>query len=288
MGDPASEKLIFNAFLRVAPDFAEESIASWEQPTADPPDVLCITKSGGKVGVELAAWLHEVQISSEKKREAREVSILDAIGPQPNNNTANIYNANLYAKLSRVVVGDQTAFRAELFDLIQWANLRWQTLPSHQSLQGYWHTDFSSYPTLVKYLSKIEFYPRDWYEGRPPDGKRVMHSWPNGNDWLGFRAPGGFFSEQDMLNALLRVLCKKIEKYKNKPPSFPMDEFNLLVHYDKAFIYNAPAETAHFKFEDAAQRAREFIGHSPGRFDKIFLFVGLIPGEKAFQLFPNP
>jgi hypothetical protein len=59
MGDPASEKIIFDAFLRIQPDFADEAITSWEQTKADPPDVLCVTRSGRRIGVELAEWLNE-------------------------------------------------------------------------------------------------------------------------------------------------------------------------------------------------------------------------------------
>jgi hypothetical protein len=100
------------------------------------------------------------------------------------------------------------------------------------------------------------------------------------------RHEGELIAEHDMVHALLRVLCKKIEKYKNRPPTSTLDEFHLFMHYDKAYIYNTPVKTVWFKFEDAAQAARRFIKLDPGQFNKIFLFFALDPGEKVFQLFP--
>ena len=111
--------------------------------------------------------------------------------------------------------------------------------------------------------------------------------WPTGCDWLVFPARGGFYSPDPMVDALLRIITKKIEKYEAKPPAIPLDAFCLLIHYDQAWEWNSPVETPDFKFEDAAATAADFVGDDPGSFDKIFLFIALQPGERLFQLYPS-
>jgi hypothetical protein len=225
MGDRATERAIFDAFIRIEPNFADESIASWQQPKDDPPDVLCTTATGRQIGVELADWVNEAQITKAKGEESSQKALANAIGAQPENNTANIYFAQLYSKPRiRVSAVDQSSFRSEIFDLVSSVDSQWQKHPEWQSHQGYWHTDFSVYPTLAKHLTKIVFHSRDWYQGVPPNGRRIKRKWSPGHDWLVSEDPrGGPYSEQAMVHALLRVLCKKIEKYEKKPPAVPLN-----------------------------------------------------------------
>jgi hypothetical protein len=66
-----------------------------------------------------------------------------------------------------------------------------------------------------------------------------------------------------------------------------LDEFDLLVHYDLAWVYNSPVETLAFKFADAARARADLIGDDPGAFDKIFLFVPHNEAQSVFQLYPR-
>ena len=137
MGDRQSEKVIFEAFLRVNSGFAGEAIAMFEQPDDDPPDVLCTTSSGRRVGVELGEWLNEDQIHDAKGSEAIQRSILQAIGPQPPNDTENIYFAWLHPKpKARVKPADAQLFRTELFRLVGDVDARWDQEDDWQSPQG--------------------------------------------------------------------------------------------------------------------------------------------------------
>ena len=80
-----------------------------------------------------------------------------------------------------------------------------------------------------------------------------------------------------MLQPLLELLAQKQEHYGNCGTGF--DRLCLVVYYNLAVLYNSPVETLNFKFEDAVQVAKEFIGDDPKPFDDIFLFLAINDGR---------
>ena len=72
------EREAWRGFLAAAPEFAGDTIGSAVD-GPDPPDVLCVTRSGKKIGVELTKWVEHGQITSGKARESFEDSYLDII-----------------------------------------------------------------------------------------------------------------------------------------------------------------------------------------------------------------
>jgi hypothetical protein len=277
MGNPTAEKNTFAAFLAAAPAFAGDEIANWSQPKDDPPDVLCTTKAGLYVGLELTEWLDNGQIASAKADEAIENSIRQAIRPEPPNNTDHIHMAWLLTlPKARVKPTDAIAFRLELLSLVDEVDSRWDAEEEWQSPQGCWWMDFKRYPTLAKYLSQVRFFPRSRFGGSAPT--------KGGQGWLTFPCRGGAYSELSMMAALRERLSDKIGKYAARPGS--LKEFHLLLHYDLAWEYNSPVETLNFNFADAARAAAVFIGDDPGAFDRIFLFVPHNESQKVFQLYP--
>jgi hypothetical protein len=108
------EKAIFEAFLRVLPNFAGEPIQGEAKQPADEkefPDVVCTTISGKRIGVELGEWFNEQELRSIKSMEGIQKSILDAIGPQGNNETGNIYVVWPKAKVkARIKIGRRNRF----------------------------------------------------------------------------------------------------------------------------------------------------------------------------------
>ena len=79
-----NEKLIFESFLKTCPDFADEPIDRWDgveewyakralTPPSHPydkrPDIICVTSSGKKIGVELKSWVNREQITEARKQE---------------------------------------------------------------------------------------------------------------------------------------------------------------------------------------------------------------------------
>lgn len=96
MADRAGENAIFELFLKTKPDFAGDPLRAWSQPLQDPPDILCETVSGRRIGVELGEWLNESQMTRARGVEAIQESILAAIGRQPDNNLRNVYYAQMH------------------------------------------------------------------------------------------------------------------------------------------------------------------------------------------------
>jgi hypothetical protein len=272
------ERTIFEAFLRVVPDFASEKIVEWNQPEDERefPDVVCICASGRRLGVELGEWLHEDEIRAAKGMERIQDSILRAVGEQGLNQTSNIYTVWLFPKPKvRIKPTDTASFRGQLFRYIEEVDQRWPHERFWQSPQGYRasNEELASYPILQKYLNRIHFEPSDRYEGRPPHGHRVKRQWPAGPDWIRFLPRGGSFSHDTMLQSLVELLSEKKEHYGGSGTGF--DHLCLLIYYDSAVMYNSPAETLHFKFPDAAQAAKRIVGDDPDPFDTILLFIAV-------------
>ena len=265
------ELAVFNKFLDHHPPLFESEAFCVEQPDDDPPDILCTSRTGRLIGFELKAWLHEEQMGAAKASESTEESMLEALGPLPPNEYQHV--GRLWLRPKRPLrTEDAGSFRAELFDLIARVEARWPDELYWHSPQGHRWNDFSDYPTLQKYLDAVEFFPQD--------GGR---SWAGSVHWIRFPNRARAYDERVMLAPLRKVLQETINRYQRGRPG-GLDEFNLIVHYDQAFEYNVPVETAQFNFDDAAQKGREYIGEDAKAFDRVFLVNTIPPGE-AYLLY---
>lgn len=274
------ERAIFEAFLRVLPEFAGETVQEWRQPCDEFPDVICTSSSGKRIGVELGEWLNEEEIRTAKSMERIQDSILEAIGKQGDNRTENIYFVWLEPKAkARVKPKEKNYFRQQLFQFIKEVDKRWPSERFWHSPQGYEAKggDLKRYPLLMKYLNAIHLFPRMWYHGWPPNGYLKKRTWPPGHDWIIFPARGGAYSEDTMLQSLFELLAQKQEHYSKSGTGF--DRLCLIIYYNAAMLYCSPVETPHFKFEDAVQAAKQFIGDDASPFNDIFLFVAIDSGR---------
>ena len=275
VGNAIEEREVFGGFLAAMPLFAGSPVTGWQQPTQDPPDVEADLEDGSKVAVELTSWLNESQIGREKRIETVETSFRDAIKPEPSNETEHIFLVWLAPK-RRLPPADQPAFRSELLGLTGAIDKDWDSIPLSDSPQGFCWNDFTKYPTLEKYVDSLDIHPR-----RPalPSTmrKRGLH-------WLTFPATGGAYSPDWMVDALVQCVTAKTTKYAAKPVG--VSEFHLLVHYDKAFIYNSPVLGIGTSYKEAVKAAAAKIGGAVGVFDRIFVYVPVADGPQAFQLFP--
>jgi hypothetical protein len=113
----AAEKEAWRGFLAAEPEFAGDSIGSAVD-GPDPPDVLCITISGKKIGVELTKWVEHEQLTSGKARESFEGSYLYIIESAKHARASRIGWVWLHPKASRVKPNDLDQFRAELYDFL--------------------------------------------------------------------------------------------------------------------------------------------------------------------------
>lgn len=281
-----NEKLIFDSFLKVCPDFAGEPIAEWdvvedwygkhgleppEHPFDKRPDIIALTTSGRKIGVELKSWVNQEQITAARKQERIQENILNAIGEQPQNETRHIGYVRPFPKQVRFNSQDAMHFREEIFDLIQKEDSRWLQKPDQeQEVLANVH-DLTAFPTLEKYLHSVEIHPRPRFE----------------IDWIHFPSRGGAYSPNDMLGTLTRALLahRSDDRYKELRKRVVLDEVYLLVHYDfKAFAYNTPFDAADFGFKEAADLASDELGGDGGYFDRIFLFHFLWGKEEAERI----
>jgi hypothetical protein len=280
------ERAIFSAFLTAAPSFADESVVVWRQPDdeRDFPDIISTATSGALIGVELGEWLNQKEMTAAKGLERLHHSVLQAIGEQGPNRTENILFVWLHPKpKARIRPADSAAFRSELFSCIWNCDGRWSSERYWQSPQGarVAGADLTAYPTLGRYLNGIRMFPRARYHGWPPDGAIEKEQWAEGIDWITFPARGGPFSEDTMLQPLLQLLSDKTEHYAGEGTGF--SRLYLVVYYNQAVLYNSPAETPRFGFEDAVVRACEFLEGDPDPFDAIFLFIA-VDGGRVFTI----
>jgi hypothetical protein len=269
MNKQEKENEIFRAFLQACPEFAGEGLKEWSQP-ADPtdfPDVLCVTASGKKVGVELGEWLDEKQMSAAKGLQRVERSILDAVGEQGENPTKNIYRVTLKVKGKRVVrVEDREEFKKNLWELILEVDRLWESQDSWHTQRGYEAKaeDLVNRGLLNQHVEWIRFRPV------PPGGPYQTV----GLRWIRFPPRGGSFSEDTMVDALHSVIREKQNHYGRAATGF--DHLYLLVYYNEALLYNTPAEGLFVTFEDVAEKVTV---EQARPFDEIFLFIAVNGGE---------
>lgn len=276
MGNPIEEDAVFKGFLQEAPTFADGAVKDWRQPTSDPPDFEVEMEDGRMVGVELTSWLNESQIREAKRVEAIQRSFLEAIRPEPPNQTEHIFFIWMEPE-KRVVAADKQNFRKQLLALTKEIDERWESEPTWQSPQGFYFKRFDNYPGLGKYLKSIDVHPR-----RPFIESSMQKG---GHHWLTFPAKSGAYSPDWATNALRDVVKAKIDMYKAQPTG--VDEFHLLVHYDKALTYNTPVFGIEYGYEEAVHSVATQIGGAVGVFDKIFVFVPTATESKVIQLHPQ-
>ena len=274
------ERQIFQAFLELHPLFAAEPIERWVQPHTDPPDIVCSTTKGRDIGVELKSWVHESEIATNRPRWDFFESAEEALEPQPLNESNNILVVRFHPRkhVSRVRHPDRVPFRSEFYRLITVVDNNWQQ--DWDRPRGHYWRDFSSDPTLSKYLDGLRFWPKRNRFGEDS-------TYPSGQPWIVPGIEANSFSEQSSQNSLRTVASKALKQYDRRRTELQgLDEFCLLIHYDeKALFYNSPAETARFKFEDHAREAATFLRRASScPFDRIFLLIALEPRPRVFDV----
>ncbi len=208
-----------------------------------------------------------------KRHEGIELSLLGALEPFPPNETERIFAVWVYAKWR---LKNAEGLRAQLLQFIAELDKRWEHEPEWQCPQGFQVSDFSGYPILAKYLDALEVRPR------MPSVPSTMKKGSTG--WLILEPRGGSYSPDEMVDALCDRVKAKIDKYPAKPSG--MNEFYLLVHYDKAWVYNSPVKGIEWGYAEAVKAAAARTGNAVGVFDRIFVFVHVNNANKVFPFFP--
>src|SRR5882724_2169146 len=264
-----NEKLIFASFLEAYAELADE-IVEWgvveewyPEHAIDPPphpfdkrpDIIAVTKSGKKIGVELKSWVNREQIAEARKQERYQENIRKIIGEQGPNETHHIGQVWLSARQVRFDAGDVPDFQEQLRALIE----REDKLELDQN--SWKDINLDDFPTLERYLNTVRVHSRKRHRSK---------------NWITFPYSASFFSPKTMHETLTNALIAhtKDERYnKELRTQASLDELGLLVHYDfKAFAYNTPFDAPNFGFEEAANLARETLNSNGGYFDRVFLF----------------
>src|SRR6266850_6581865 len=196
-----SEKFVFESFLKTCPTFADESIEEWEvvddwyakrtlapplQPFDKRPDIIAVTASGRRIGVELKSWVNRDQITEARKQERIQDNILKAIGEQPPNESQHIGYIWISARQVRFDQRDAAQFRQQMFTLIEQVDNAWPQKPDwDQDLFENVH-DLTAFPILEKYLHSVEFHRRPRFT----------------SGWIQFPSRGGAYFPNDMLGTL--------------------------------------------------------------------------------------
>jgi hypothetical protein len=283
-----NEKLIFESFLKACPDFANEPIEEWDvvedwynkraldpppQPLDKRPDIIALTASGRRIGVELKSWVNREQIAKARKQESIQDNILKAIGKQPPNKTENIGCVWLFARRIIFNPKDAPQLQAQLFARIEQVDQSWTKKPKRD--QNSWEdiSDFPGFPILEKYLESARFFTKS---RRHLDAR-----------WILFPSRANHYSPDTMRETLrIALLAHKNDiRYEDLKHRVGLDEVYLLLHYDfKAFAYNTHFAAPRFGFTEAADLASSELGGDGGYFDRIFLFHFLWGKEEAKRI----
>lgn len=268
------EREAWRGFLAAAPEFAGDPIGSAVD-GPDPPDVLCVTRSGKKVGVELTKWVEHEQITLGKARELFEDSYLHIIESANYARPDRIGWVWLNPKSRRVKPGDVSQFRDELYEFL--ARENGLSDPEWDHPQGAAVQDFIGFPVLDSYLESLWIFPC-----------RKMEFLAMGVNWITFEGPGGAYTPLWMVQAAVDRMSAKVEDYehRNLLTRHALDELYLVCHYsDEALLYNTPAHAPGFDFASVGSRVANVFAKDHGVFNRIFLF-NPYEARKVLQVYP--
>src|SRR2546429_684371 len=269
------EREAWRGFLAAAPEFAGDAIGSAVD-GPDPPDILCVTRSGKKIGVELTKWVERGPIASGKARESFEDSYLDIIASANHGRPDRIGWVWLHLKSRRVKPEDVPQFREELYEFL--ARENGLSDPEWEHPQGAPVQDFIGFPVLASYLESLWLFPRRRWEFLPV-----------GENWIRFEGVGGgAYTSSWMVQAAVDRILAKMEDYedRNLHALRALDEVHLVCHYcDEALLYNTPARAPGFEFAAVASKVANVLGNDHGVFNRVSLFN---PYEvrKVLQVYP--
>jgi hypothetical protein len=267
------EKLVFAALCQAHPEFAGV-MRRWEE-GPDPPDFIGTDPMGRRIGVELGEWLNQEQMRQSKLRERIEDSFLAAIRSENEEPPQHVGHVWLSLKEERVLPAEEaTQFRDEILDCIRAADIASTGDPEWDSPQGHNYSDFSSFPSLQRYLTGLRF----WSARRRGAYKGIA--------WVGFPSRGGPYTPKSAVDALLELLIKKTKKYADLYATANLDKLYLVVYWNQGLIYNTPFFAPGFGFQEIARLAAESLAGRAGPFQKILLFNALPQDLDLAQLHP--
>jgi hypothetical protein len=266
----------WRGFLAAEPRFAGDGIGSAVD-GPDPPDVLCATLSGKKIGVELASWNESEQVQWRKTRKSFEDSYLRIIESANHARPDRIGWVWLHPKRRQVKPEEMSQFREELYEFLARENSL--SDPEWDQPLGSAVQNFIGFPVIADYLDSLWIFPR-----------RKLESLHAGHDWIKFENSGAISAPSWILGAVVDRILAKIADYedRNLHVRHALDELHLVCRYsEQALLADVAPVASRFDFAAFALRVSRALANEHGVFNRIFLF-NPYEAQKAVQVYPQP
>ena len=277
------------------------------------PDITVELRDDQQIDFELAEWLDEHQTGPAKKRAKLRDALRHVLSssslPEPRNFKWILVSTR---ELTSFQGHDSAQFVEEFAHLVAWVDQNWPSEMSWHYPIGHIFTDFTQYPILAKYAHSTHFWPRNpavelmWNQVlekalkdpqivRPLEEltasfARTTLEQSEGKPltWIHFENEGGAYSSESAIQALSRIIRKKLGKYQLAASR----DQRLIVYDDQAVLYNTPFYDLKFRhFADVARQCAVFVSDSLAgssqRFRHVYLLKALWPTPEAYQLWPN-
>ena len=267
-----NERKFWRGFLAAKPGFAGDGIGSAVD-GPDPPDILCATLSGKKIGVELASWDESERVNWGKTRKSFEESYLRIIESANHTKPHRIGWVWLHPKRRQVSPQDMPSFREELYEFL--ARENGLSDPDWDQPHGASVQNFAGFPTVAEYLESVWIFPRG-----------ELANFPVGQNWIKFEGAASVPSW--ILGAVVDRILAKIAEYedRNLHVRHKLDELHLVCRYDEqALLAGVVPETSGFDFAGFGLRVGRALSNNSGVFDRIFLF-NPYEARKVLQVYP--
>ena len=269
------ERELWRGFLAAEPGFAGESIGSAVD-GLDPPDVLCATLSGKKIGVELASWSPRERFTWRNARKSFEDSYLRIVESANHARPERIGWVWLQPKRREIKPEDVSQFREELYEFLARENSL--SDPEWDQPPGAAVQNFIGFPVIDEYLDSLWIFPRRKLESPQP-----------GHDWIKFENSGAVSAPSWILGAVVDRILAKIADYehRNLHLRHALDELHLVCRYSEhALLADLAPETSRFDFAVFALRVGRALANEHGVFNRIFLF-NPYGARKVLQVYPS-
>jgi hypothetical protein len=269
-----NERQFWRSFLAAEPGFAGDHIGSAVD-GPDPPDILCATRSGKKIGVELASWNRPEQATWRAARQSFEDSYLQILESTDHVRPDRIGWVWLHPKRRQVPPQDASSFREELYEFL--AREDGLSDPDWERPYGASVQNFAGFPTVADYLDSVWIFPR-----------RELANLPLGQNWIKFESSGAASGPSWVLGAVVDRVLAKIADYedRNLHLRHKLDELHLVCRYDEqALLADVVPETSVFDFAAFGLKVGLALNNDCGVFDRIFLF-NPYEARKVLQVYP--
>ena len=270
------ERQFWRGFLAAEPGFAGDDIGNAVD-GPDPPDVLCATRSGKKIGVELASWNEHEHVKWRKTRKAFENGYLRLIESANHARPDRIGWVWLHPKRRQVKPQEVSQFREELYEFLARENSL--SDPEWDQPLGAAVQNFIGFPVIADYLDSLWIFPR-----------RKLESLQPRQDWIKFENSGAISAPSWILGAVVDRILAKIADYedRNLHVRHALDELHLVCRYsEQALSADVAPGASRFDFAAFALRVARALANEHGVFNRVFLFN---PNEaqKVLQVYPRP